>query len=97
MSGKYLNLIFHIFFCPILLSPASAGHVVGAVATHAPFTYQLIKCQLLIVVSCIIDGIVASAVGDTKSVLQLLKEQTGLITWEFYFMARLILCPDLAL
>lgn len=83
-----LSLFSIFFFVLSYFSPASAGHVVGAVATHAPFTYQLIKCQLLIVGTCITDGIVASAVGDTKSVLLLLKEQTGLITWEFYFMAR---------
>lgn len=81
-----LSLFSIFFFVLPCLSPASAGHVVGAVAIQVPFTYQLIRCQLLIFSTCITDGIVASAVGDVKSVLQLLKEQTGLITWEFYFM-----------
>lgn len=92
-----LSLFSISFFVLSYLSPASAGHVVGAVATHVPFTYQLTKCQLLILSTCITDGIVASAVGDTKSALQLLKEQSGLITWEFYFEACLILFADLAL
>lgn len=74
--ASVLNL-FSIFFVLSYFSPASAGHVVGAVATHVLFTYQVIKCQLLILSTCITDGMVASAEGDTKSVLQLLKEQTG--------------------
>lgn len=97
MSGKCLKLIFLFFFVLSYFSPDSAGRVVGAVATHVSFTYQLIKCQLLILSICITDGIVASAAGGTKSVLQLPKEQTALITWEFCFMAGLILCPHLAL
>lgn len=92
-----LSLFSIFFFVLSYPSPASAGRVVAAVATQVPFTYQLIRCQLLILSTCITDGVVGSAVGDTKSVLQLLKEQTGLITWEFYFLARLILSPDLAL
>lgn len=85
------------FFVLSYFFPASAGHVVGAVVTHVPFTHQLIKCQRLILSICITDGRVVSAAADTKSVLQLLKEQSALITWEFCFIAGLILCPHLAL